>query len=328
MTLTRLAILAALALPSFEVLAEELLPAQFQHNRVFVSATAPDGEEVLFYTDTGGGFNAVTESVAAEYSLADRGSAAFDGEELQLAEFPTFVKNSGIPSAAPDPWLGGNLAVVSGERLEADGLLGSRWFAGKIWVFDYPGEKLSRLSTLDLPADFEEMPLGFRADDAGIRDLNFPRVTIQIDGEPLDVLLDTGATALLTKSSASEYGLSPGTRVGTSYIVRSKYERWRARHPDWKVVMDGEAVTGQAMPMIKVPEVKIGRISVGPVWFSVRPDETFLNWMSQMMDEQIVGAVGGSMLQYLRMIVDYHEAKAYFQFPADEEPSEQPGRGQ
>ncbi|WP_376694856.1 hypothetical protein [Wenzhouxiangella sp. EGI_FJ10305] len=326
MTLTRLATLAALVLPSFQVLAEEILPAQFEHNRVFLSAAAPDGEEVVFYTDTGGGFNAVTESVAAGYSLAHGGTAESENGELDLVQFPDFAEKSGIPIPAPDRWLGGNLAVVPDKRLEADGFLGSRWFAGKIWVFDYPGEKLSRLSTLDLPADFEEMPLGFRADDAGIRDLNFPRVTIQIDGEPLDVLLDTGATALLTKSSASEYGLSPGTRVGTSYIVRSKYERWRTRHPDWKIVMDGEAVTGQAMPMIEVPEVKIGRISVGPVWFSVRPDETFLNWMSQMMDKQIVGAVGGSMLQYLRMIVDYPAAKAYFQFPADEGSSEQSGR--
>lgn len=322
MTLTRLATLAAFALSSFEVLAAEILPAQFEHNRVFVSATAPDGEEVLFYTDTGGGFNAVTESVTAGYSLAHRGSVESENGELELVHFPAFLEESGIPSPAPDRWLDGNLAVVSSERLEADGLLGSRWFAGKIWVFDYPGEKLSRLSTLDLPADFEEIPLGFRADDAGVRDLNFPRVTIQIDGEPLDVLLDTGATALLTESSAAEYGLSPGTRVGTSYIVRSKYERWRARHPDWKVVMDGEAVTGHAMPMIEVPEVTIGRISVGPVWFSVRPDETFLNWMSQMVDKEIVGAVGGSMLQYLRMVVDYPAAKAYFQFPADEKSSE------
>lgn len=328
MTSKRLAFLIASVLLAFEVPAQEVLPAHFEHHRIFASATAPDGEEVRFYTDTGGGFNAVTESLAAEYSLADRGAADAGDEAFKLVEFPVFVEKSGIPSPAPDPWLGGNLAVVPDERLEADGFLGSRWFAGKIWMFDYPGERLTRITALDVPADFEETSLGFRADAAGVRDLNFPRVTVQVDGEALEMLLDTGATAHLTESSAAEYDLPAGTRVGTSYIVRSRFDRWRAQHPDWKVVMDGEVVTGQAMPMIEVPEVRIAGISVGPVWFSVRSDETFLNWMSQMTDEQIVGAVGGSMLQYLRMIVDYPEATAYFQLPADAARSERSGQVQ
>jgi len=318
MTLTRLIVLTLSALASSGVVAEQLLPARFEHDRVFLVATAPNGAEVLFYTDTGGGFNAIAESVASEYSLAHRGSAAADDGELSLVQFPEFAERSGIPSPGPDPWLGRNLAVVPGDRLKADGLLGSRWFAGRIWKFDYPKETLSRIKELDRPAYFEEIPLGFRADADGVRDLNFPRITIRIDGEPLEMLLDTGATAQLTESAASEYGLPAGTVVGANYIIRSKFEQWRGRNADWQVVMEGEAVTGQAFPMIEVPEVQIGDIRVGPVWFSVRPDNTFLNWMSQMMDRQIVGAVGGSMLRHFEMILYYPASKAYFREPSND----------
>lgn len=312
--------LALTALLSFEGLAgEAALPARFEHDRVFLAATAPDGEELPFYTDTGGGFNAIAQSVASKYSLAHRGAAEWNDGEFPLVRFPAFVESSGIPRPKPDSWLRGNLAVVPDGRLPADGFLGSRWFAGGIWMFDYPAQTLSHLDKLEPPVDFEELPLGFRTNDEGVRDLNFPRITIKIDGESLEMLLDTGATALLAESSAVEFGLPAGTRVGTSYIVRTRFEQWRDRHPEWKVIMDGELVTGQAFPMIEVPEIEVGELSVGPVWFSVRPDGAFLNMMSQMLDEQIVGAVGGSMLRYFRMMLDYPAAKAYFQFPADEE---------
>lgn len=320
-TLPTLAIVSAFFLPSFEALAEQTLPTRFDENRVFLSAKAPDGEELLFYTDTGGGFNAVTQSVAATYSLADRGSSASGEKAFNLVAFPAFLEESGVPAPPSDPWLDGNLAVVPDERLEMDGFLGSRWFAGRIWQFDYPGETLTRITASDVPTGFEEAPLGFRADDSGARDLNFPRITIRINGEPLEMLLDTGATALLTESAAAAYGSPPETRVAASYIIRSKFEQWREHHPYWRVIEEGEAVTGRAFPMIEVPEVQVGGLSVGPVWFSVRPDHTFKGNMSQMMDKQIVGAVGGSLLQYLRMIIDYPGARAYFQLPGNEEPS-------
>jgi hypothetical protein len=66
-----------------------------------------------------------------------------------------------------------------------------------------------------------------------------------------------------------------------------------------------------------VPDVEVGGLSVGPVWFSVRPDDTFKNFMTQMMDKQIVGAVGGSLLKSLCMIIDYPGARAYFRVGSD-----------
>ncbi len=247
-------LLLALDLLICDLAVAQMLPARFEHNRVFLDAAAPDGEIVTFYTDTGGGFNAITESTVDQHSLVRRGTAMSDNGERVLVAFPAFAQAAGIPPPPPDPWLKGNLAVVSDSRLEADGLLGSRWFAGGIWEFDYGERKLFRLNKFEAK-DFENASLGFRHVANGNRDLNFPRVDVVIDGEQLSMLLDTGATAKLTETSAPVHGLTTGTPVGTSYIVRSIFDSWRDRHPDWRVVENADAVTGQSFPMIEVPSV-------------------------------------------------------------------------
>ncbi len=45
------------------------LPARFEHDRVFLEATAPGGQLLRLYTDSGGGFNAIATSVVRRYSL-------------------------------------------------------------------------------------------------------------------------------------------------------------------------------------------------------------------------------------------------------------------
>jgi len=290
----------------------QTLPTRFEHNRIFVEVVAPDGERITFYTDTGGGYNAIVDSVDKRYSLMHHGTAVSENGEHRLVAFPVFVEAAGIPRPATDPWLKGNLAVVPDSWLETGGFLGSRWFAGRIWKFDYGKERLSYIDSFE-GTNFEEVPLGFRHGANGERDLNFPRINIVIDGESLSMLLDTGATAKLTEFSAPVYALTAGALVGTSYITRSTFESWRERHPDWRVIDNADAVTGQYFPMIEVPSVEIAGIAVGPVWFSQRPDDVFRNWMSQMTDRPVEGAIGGSMFKYLRMVIDYPAAVAYFQ---------------
>jgi hypothetical protein len=69
-----------------------------------------------------------------------------------------------------------------------------------------------------------------------------------------------------------------------------------------------------------VREVRIAGLSVGPVWFAQRSDDTFRQWLSQMMDRQVEGAVGGSAFKHLRMVIDYPGARAYFKaVPVDAE---------
>lgn len=74
--------------------------------------------------------------------------------------------------------------------------------------------------------------------------LNFPRVPVTIDGETLDLLFDTGAA---------------------SFIAASAFEKWRAKHPNWRVIERAENGSGEAM--IEVPQVTIAGYTArrGPV---------------------------------------------------------------
>ena len=136
---------------------------------------------------------------------------------------------------------------------------------------------------------------------------------MQVEGQSFDMLLDTGATAKLTQDSASVYGLPVGTKVGASYITQPVFESWADSNPTWTVVASGDSVTGTVYPMIQVPAVTVAGITAGPVWFTQRPKGTFEEWISQMTDASVVGAVGGSIFRHFRMVIDYPNAQAHFQ---------------
>jgi hypothetical protein len=71
-----------------------------------------------------------------------------------------------------------------------------------------------------------------------------------------------------------------------------------------------ETVPGMAM--IEVPEIQIAGFRVGPVWFTERPDPNFHQFMSQWMDRQVDGALGGNAFRFFRVTVDYPAAVAHF----------------
>jgi hypothetical protein len=235
---------------------------------------------------------------------------------------------SGIPAPPVEALLKGCLVVAPDEQLTkdrfldrpwCDGTFGTWWFAERVWEFDYPKNSVSVLSDWSPSATDRPARLGFRSGPDGKRELNFPRIAVSIDGESFEMLLDTGATAELTQTSAPVFGLEPGDLVGISYITRSSLERWVVRHPEWKVLDGAEGITGHALPMIEVPEVVIAGIAAGPVWFAQRPDPVFRESMSEMMDRQIEGAIGGSALKYYRFILDYPGSAAYFARPASDD---------
>lgn len=314
----RLIILFIGALAANHVYAETLrkVPANFIHDRIVVTANAPDGEPITFYTDTGGGWNAIGESAANRLQLISIGIAESDGQQSPLVEYPRFLSRAGIPQPNAESWLRGGLIVGADKSTDSDGFLGSRWFAGRVWEFDYPNKTLRFGATWRPRKKDVPVALGFRKDGQGVRDLNFPRIAISIDGETFQMLLDTGATAQLTSTSSREFNLPENTKTGTSYMVNSVFEKWIVNHPDWKVIENAEGVTKRAFRMIQVPEVRIGTLTVGPVWFSERRDKDFHEYMSPNMDQPIDGAIGGSALKYCRFVIDYPNAVAYFQSPS------------
>jgi hypothetical protein len=98
-------------------------------------------------------------------------------------------------------------------------------------------------------------------------------------------------------------------------IVDSRFNAWRKAHPDWRVIDDAQERTGSAM--IEVPEVGLAGATVGPVWFTWRPDKNFHEYMSGMMDGRVEGAIGGNALSHFVMTVDYPGAAAYFRCAQD-----------
>lgn len=153
--------------------------------------------------------------------------------------------------------------------------------------------------------------LGFKEDENGQRVLNFPRIQVVIDGETLDLLFDTGATTFLTDTAVTALRDGGAAERATSFITTSTFEKWRKRHPNWRVIEQAEITTGEAM--IEVPSVTVAGYTVGPVWFTRRPDKNFHEFMSKFMDKRVEGALGGNALRYFRVTVDYPNAVAIFE---------------
>ena len=291
------------------------LPAQFEHDRIRLCITGPNGAPLRFYVDSGGGFNAITQTTRSHLGLPIEGEIEIDDDRYPVVRFPASFSQAGIPAPLSEPLLNGGLAVVPDAVLETDAFLGSRWFAGRIWQIDYPNHAMSLLDSLPASKNVHRIPLAFRTGADGTRSLNFPRITISVDGAPMEVLLDTGATAKLTSSSAPVFKLQDGAEMGVSYVVASTFEKWRKQHPNWRVLENGEGVTGQVYPMIEVPSIRVADMSIGPVWFAERFDDDFHNTMSDVLGVPADGALGGSGLKYFRIILDYPAGNAYFSRP-------------
>lgn len=292
--------------------AAEQMPAEFVHDQVWLTPRV-EGRELRFFTDTGGGWNAIARHVVAELALATQTIEADDGTMI-LVDYPRFDAGHAIPGSPH--FMEGRLTVVDAGRLRSggDGFLGGRWFADGIWDFDYPRQRLTRLETYTPPKGASPpVPLGFQTNAKGERSTHFPSIAVEVDGETLDMLFDTGATAMLTTTSGPVFGLPAGTRVGTSFIEKEKFERWVQRHPDWRVLEQADDLAGQLRRMIEVPVVVIAGHRVGPVWFAEQPPGAFQKYMASMMDRPAWGAIGGSALKHFRIVVDYPAAQAWFE---------------
>ncbi|HKG92147.1 MAG TPA: hypothetical protein VKA84_09660 [Gemmatimonadaceae bacterium] len=290
------------------------LPVRYAADRFYVTPVSTNGDTLLLYTDTGGGANMLYEAAAARLGVAPEWVPA-NGDSLRLARLPAFTAPAVIPPPSDLPPFGERLMVVAPRDSgpdAGDGLLGRTWFAGRVWRFDYPGRALMLLGDAGPAGDpAHRASLGFQTDSAGRRTTHFPRIRVEVDGDSLDLLFDTGATVNLTDAAQSALGDGGPAARGTSFIARSVFDRWRERHPGWRVIEHADRTLD--MPMIEVPRVSVGGYAVGPVWFTMRPDRNFHEFMSQWMDRRVEGALGGSALRYLRATVDYPRATVAFE---------------
>jgi hypothetical protein len=292
------------------------LPTEFSADRIFVLPATEGGDELRLYTDSGGGlflFASTVERLRLPVETID-----VDGETIGAVEFPVFRSDRWIPevSVADDDRyqpLRGKLIVMPDAQglFSADGLLGQTWFGGRRWIFDYPGQKLSVCSEGEPFASdpAHTIPLRFPTNDAGQRGSSFATLDARIDGESLPFLFDTGATLRLGDAIPAGLEGGPGERA-TSFIVASVFDRWRTGHPDWPVI---EQADNGVEHIIEVPVVEIAGHEVGPVWFTRRADPNFHEWMSQLLDRRVEGALGGSLFRFFTLRADYPNGTVSFE---------------
>ena len=287
------------------------LPSEFKNDLVYLTPKLTDGTTITFFTDTGGGWNAISKELSDKYHWHTQTKEAEDGP-IEVTSMPQFDKSVSIPGAGLNNWWKGKLQVVPKGDISrngmSDGTLGGRWHAEKIIEFDYPNKSISVLNEAPLSDTIITVPLGFQKNEEGHYTLAFPRIDISVDGKLIPMLLDTGASAWSSSEAATVAGLPEG-QSGTSFIAASIFDEWTNTHSDWLVIEKGCRVSNQ--DMIRVPAITVGKSTIGPVWFTRRPDPNFHQFMSSMMDRRIDGALGGSALKYLRIVVDYPNEQAY-----------------
>jgi hypothetical protein len=295
-----------------------VVPTRFAGNRFVAVPITSDGVTLSLFTDSAGSLF-LYEDTAERLKLTPELVAGDNGNSLRVVSLPAFKTENSIPAPLGSSFQQRLFVFPRNRQLDAvlehrDGMLGQQWFGGRVWTFDYPGKRLLWRADGDIPAHdaSHEVRLGFKTSGSGTRQNNFARIPVEIDGETLDFVLDTGATNVITEEQKKLLGDDLPLERATSFLVRSVYEKWHQKHPEWRV-LEEKTLTGGAM--IEVPQLAIGGYKVGPVWFTVQPDVGFQGVMKPLMDKPIVGALGGSALHYFRLTVDWPNAIAIFERP-------------
>lgn len=300
-----------------------VMPADFVGARVFALWHLASGGDLRLYTDTGGGLVALTPAAAQRLGVKIDTTPRTYGTQ-HFVVLSTHVPRSKLDTLFPIPERRDSTSVAFSVEDEPadepghawDGRLGTTWFADRVWTIDYPGKRLFFNGTSPTGPSQPScwVPLGFRLDSVGHRINSFPRIRVVIDGDTLQLLLDTGARTTLTDAAHSIINPREPIHRAASFIIADRFQAWHTRHPDWPVIAHAEQETG--FDMIRVPKVQVGQATFGPVWFTYRPNNNFRQFMSQYMDQPIEGALGGSAWRYTTLIIDYPRSRAAVILPS------------
>jgi len=295
------------------------LPVEYDEGRFIAAPHLQFDEKLRLILNTAGGTFLFDDSVK-RLELKTTSS----GEDGKLrAKLPAMKLHYWIPGVrqydgAIEVVPKDNFSRIASMGNNLDGMLGQAWYGDKVFVADYPGRSLfvaNGTDTIPAPHGAKLWQMGFLKDDQGRRAINFPRVTITVDGKEHDMLLETGATVFLTDSARREAGGKLPARGAASFIAQSVFDEWRKAHPDWKGVNSADSET--ELPMIRVPKVGIAGIEVGPVWFVARPTENYHEFTSQWTDKRVDGSLGGNALESFKLTMDFRKGVIWVEKPGD-----------
>lgn len=247
------------------------------------------------WLDTGGGAVILAEPLVRTLRLELAGEPFVEeGSQLTPVSSPAIFAGDQALSLQGVPTLMIDRPNVGPAAFQASAFLPARFFRQFTVTFDYPGREV-HLNTPGAAADagaVVEAPVHPQS--------AFVRVELEIAGERLGFLLDTGASY--------------------SMISSAVLERWHAAQPDWPVtrgaygcaqMLGGEDET--ALSMVRVPEARLGNVRLRNAGFITRPSGVFEAYMSAQMTAPVVGALAGNVLRHLRFTMDYGRERLHVQ---------------
>jgi len=292
--------------------AQTIIPTRYVADRFFAAPVTLQGDTLMMLMDTGGGQVFVSKRALERMGTTPRflaveggGDSVWDG-----GKFPTFKPGLGIPPALGNP--PGQIYGASAPRevLGGDGMVGHNWFAGRVWVLDYPRHQAAYFETAPPPKPLGPHTIPMTLKAPLMRD--DPRIQVLVAGDTVDMLLDTGATSVLSPEAIAIVGAGPAARA-SAFVAQRQFDAWHTNHPDWRVIAGGEA--NSHADLIGVPNVSIAGYDVGTIWFAKRSNQVYDGMMKALMDKPILASVGGAAFRQFKLTLDYVNQRVTFEKP-------------
>lgn len=288
------------------------MPGSLRGGRFFLDVPLARGGTVSALLSTAGVLYGV-EPLAMRLGVT---RAVGSGRRMAALRAPwaTLFGAQGLPAPGAGPAElvfmaadGQDAALLDGAEL----VLGAPWFAQRCWAWDGRAGTLALLPAGSRPAGAASAPLGFARNSAGQPSSHFARMTVQVAGETLALLFDTGSAVPLAPASLASLQAQGDSGPAVRAVCRisaSVASRWRQVHPDWPWL---DAVASAEQPaLIRVPGLSLAGVSRGPLWFAVMPDAT-LDDLSTLTEQALQGTLGASALSHWRLTLDYRTATVY-----------------
>jgi hypothetical protein len=270
------------------------LPSTFSGDRVFVMPRVENSmRRLALWVDTdGGGF--LRSGVVDALHLQRGAMKTAYLPRLDEVSFPPVTGNHGALPILSDAGVA-NDPVFSG----VDGQLGWTWLSDRIWTIDYVGRHVYWDRTAPNFRDAYRVALSFD------RAHRYPSLEMEIDGKTYHAALDTAATVALSQRALTSLNDGMPQVRATSFIPRRTLASWHAAHPEWTYIADAGYSRGVAM--IRVPEVRAGRVTFHDVWFSTRPDDDVFH------DDSVDAKLGPTAFGKCAVTIDYVHDDAAFE---------------
>lgn len=276
------------------------IPMRVENNQILAyfgfPAAGGKNRKLLTQIDTGGGVLLVARKAVEELGLKiERRQAPHGFAFVALDRIFVGSKEVHIPTAGTTE----HETLVFHPGAAAPAFFAASVLRDRAVTFDYPGGTFA----LDGPS------LGGVQLRVGIANRTaFPRVELNVDGETMGFLLDTGASFTMLSQS----------------VIR----KLRTKNPSWSYAHGAYGPANMLgrlernADMLRIPRVRWGSIALDYLDVVSRPHGTFETYMSSMMSAPVVGALGGNALRNFALRLDYPNASLEARFEARPWPSE------